>query len=440
MSCNGHKGTVGIGLALIGSGRGRVFQIAVAATARVYLILGDNVGSGVAPGLAHFEQVVVVANDVGVAHDAIGKGIGDPDAGERLVAGVPYLDSVGNTFARHIGHLAAWVEGLGDVQGRVPPNRHRGTVGIGLALIGVGRGRILQIAIAVAIRVYFCLGDNVGSGVAPGLAHFEKVVVVAGDVGVAHDAIGKGIGDRDAGQRLVTGVLYRDSVGNAFACHISHLAWISILGNYQGRVLVDGHRGIVGIGLTLIGVSRGHVIHVAGIDVILGHSIGAGIDPGLINVEFVVQVGITRNVGDTGNLGICDRHIGQAHVPYVGHGEGIGYQLAGIGIAISPGIKGPALVDLDSRVLVGRDGLGVLVCNFRFTEESRAGGSIIYLTRIQVSLCDGIGIGPGPGLAGIKDTFTIIARSRALKKRYRILPAGGSGVSPDYKSSPRFGD
>jgi hypothetical protein len=48
-----------------------------------------------------------------------------------------------------------------------------------------------------------------------------------------------------------------------------------------------------------------------------------------------------------------------------------------------------------------------------------------------------------PHFAGGGKWFTIISAvqlRRLLKKKCRILPAGGLGVSPSYKTPPRLGD
>jgi hypothetical protein len=125
------------------------------------------------------------------------------DAGQRLVAGVRDRDVVGDQLTRRVGNLARYRR-LDDVQARVLGNRNALVVAVRVGLIAVGEGGVVQVAIATTVAVDLGLRHRVLRGVAPGLAHFEVVVVVANEVGVAHDArIGLGIRDHDAGQRLV---------------------------------------------------------------------------------------------------------------------------------------------------------------------------------------------------------------------------------------------
>src|SRR5207248_1375457 len=135
-----HAGVGGVVGRLVGVGGRGVLQQPVAAAVGVDLRLGHRVGGGETPGLADFEQGVVVAHHVGAADDAAGVGerVGHRHVVQGLVAGVLHGDDVADLLAGGVRRAPGHAGGLRDVQGLVLyPTlvRSGGVVG---RLVGVG--------------------------------------------------------------------------------------------------------------------------------------------------------------------------------------------------------------------------------------------------------------------------------------------------------------
>src|SRR5262245_11711622 len=231
----------------------------------------------VGPRLARIEKAVVVGIVEGVARmgdrvEAIGVGqinicktlerIGDVHVGQRDVAGVAHLYRIVDDIAGLVGMAIRDHRCLVDSNLGIPRHRYRGVVGVGVGLVGVRSGGVVDIAIVAAVAVNLRLRQRVLRGVAPGLAHLQQIVAVADYVGAANDRaqIRVRVGHLHTGQRDVAGVLHRDRVVELLARHVGGLARNSLLDNVQRRVPRHRYRGVVGVGVGLVGVRSGGVV------------------------------------------------------------------------------------------------------------------------------------------------------------------------------------
>src|SRR4029453_182542 len=96
-------GVVAVGRSLVAVGSRDVDDV----RPRVDFGLGHNVRGREPPGLAHFQQVVVVADQIGDAGQVADERIDHGDAGQRLVARVLDQDRIADHFTGDISR-AAW--------------------------------------------------------------------------------------------------------------------------------------------------------------------------------------------------------------------------------------------------------------------------------------------------------------------------------------------
>ena len=167
-------------------------------------------------------------------------------------------------------------------------------------------------------------------GVTPGFTHIQ-LAIGRSDIGHQGQVADERVGDSDAGERLVAGVLHGDVVVDDFACGVGGATSDrGVFDDVQAGRLLHGDGGVVGVRAGLVRVGGRHVDDVVtGIDLGLGHHMGACPGPGFAHVEFTVGCSGIGHQHQVTDHRVAHGDARQSLVAGVLHGDGVADDFTG---------------------------------------------------------------------------------------------------------------